>query len=127
MKKSRCIIHRCRTGLLLLALDVKCVYDLPGNDLSDAIIAELSELYPVALDDVGILEGNLICSQKESNGNICGLFAIANAVTLAINGTRNMTTVQYDEKRMHLHVEDCLDIRRFSSFQMLTLRRRLVV
>ena len=113
-QKSHWITSSCIGGKV-------CVYDSLGSDLSDAIVTELCELYPVAADDVGILEVNLICSQKQSNGNICGLFAIANAVELAINGTRNMTAVQYDENKMRLHVQGCLENGRFSSFPKLSV------
>ena len=54
------------------------------------------------------------CIQQQTNGHMCGVFSIANAVSLCFG--KHPRFINYDERNMRSHLLRCLRRRRFEMF-----------
>ncbi|XP_044003627.1 uncharacterized protein LOC122849104 isoform X2 [Aphidius gifuensis] len=95
--------------------DLIHIYDSVNNsNLDNQIIKKLRMLYGNAFDEETV-EFHRV--QKQPNSYDCGVFAIANAVTLALGGNPEMTTYRpYKVQDMRAHLLSMFELRDILSF-----------
>ena len=78
---------------------------LKESDVVDArLLRQLQQLYGVNHSNQYVV---LNC-QQQNNSSDCGVFAIANAVELALGDVQNVASVRYDTTKMRSHLKECL-------------------
>lgn len=93
------------------------VYDslLPGGSTPLALRQQLAAIYRTfCRGPDGVIDVQLKCAQKQQRAVDGGLFAIANAVSLA-SGI-NPADIQYNHKMMRAHLHMCLTKRKLKTF-----------
>ncbi len=89
------------------------VYDSLGGLPNDHVLACIASLLRPSAKSFSYAVKSC---QLQQNGNDCGLFAIANAVTLACNGNPSKTF--YDQSKMRSHLMECLRKKEIDPFPL---------
>ena len=76
--------------------------------VEDDLMRQLAQLYNIL--GMELDEGSyfLVDCQQQTNGNDCGLYAIANAVELLHGDGDHISSIRFEESQMRAHLKDCL-------------------
>jgi hypothetical protein len=93
-----------------------------GAVLDGRLKKDLCDLFLIMGDPAGVLRVECVPIQPQNNAVDCGLYAIANCVTLGSGIQPSLLT--YDQKAMREHLYLCLEIGVISMFPH-TVRKRI--
>ncbi|XP_063802224.1 uncharacterized protein LOC134970050 [Pseudophryne corroboree] len=92
------------------------VYDsMKPIQIANTLKMQMTKMYaPLFSGENSTLDVNFKCCQKQRGCNDCGLFSIANAVSLANDISLN--TIQFDQWEMRNHLIKCIERQEISMF-----------